>query len=59
VEAGTVLTETQEGARFTSSGRRHEPKGEIGKTSQFHVMKMVLSESKAAEGTAYDKIRIA
>ncbi len=54
-----MLTETQEGARFTSSGRRHEPRGEIGKTYQFHVMKMVLSASKAAEGTAYDKIRIA
>jgi len=54
-----VLTETQEGARFTSSRRRHEPRGEIGKTSQSQVIKMLLSASKAAEGTAYDKIRIA
>ena len=54
-----MLNETQEGARFTSSGRRHEPRGEIAKTSQSHVIKMVLSASKAAEGTAYDEIRIA
>ena len=48
-----MLTETQEEARFTSSGRRLEPRGEIGMTSHVHVIKMVLSASKAAEGTAY------
>ena len=51
MEEGTLPTETQEEARFTSSGGRLEP----GKTPHVQVSKMLLSASKAAEGTAFSR----